>query len=57
MFFFFSMILVPVLHRQPFAAEPTAITEQPQVAAATDLTGYVQYKALYDYEARNPVAR
>ena len=39
----------------PFAAEPTAITEQPQVvAAATDLTGYVQYRALYDYEARNP---
>merc|ERR1719419_1824707 len=38
-----------------FAAEPTAITEQPQVvAAATDLTGYVQYRALYDYEARNP---
>ena len=24
------------------------------MAAATDLTGYVQYRALYDYEARNP---
>ena len=24
------------------------------VAASTDLTGYVQYRALYDYEARNP---
>merc|ERR1711962_1915481 len=24
------------------------------VAASSDLTGYVQYKALYDYEARNP---
>merc|ERR550519_518239 len=24
------------------------------VAASSDLTGYVQYRALYDYEARNP---
>jgi hypothetical protein len=30
--------------------------EEPReaVAAPTDLTGYVQYRALYDYEARNP---
>jgi len=39
------------------SAEPakTAVAEEPAAAAVpTDLTGYVQYKALYDYEARNP---
>merc|ERR1719244_2022155 len=38
----------------PFAAEPSAAAVHAEVtAAATDLTGYVQYRALYDYEARN----
>merc|ERR1719228_3082684 len=39
----------------PFAAEPVVTAAPAEVsAAATDLTGYVQYRALYDYEARNP---
>merc|ERR1712106_957302 len=38
----------------PFAAEPVVAAGHAQVAAVTDLTGYVQYRALYDYEARNP---
>ena len=43
----------------PFASEPTpapAETEPepaPAPAAATDLSSYVKYKALYDYDARN----
>merc|ERR1719369_1215394 len=39
----------------PFAAEPSAAAVHAGVTAvATDVTGYVQYRALYDYEARNP---
>merc|ERR1719483_1495339 len=38
----------------PFTSEPVAAAGHAQVAAVTDLTGYVQYRALYDYEARNP---
>merc|ERR1719228_799923 len=39
-----------------FAAESAVTTAQTTevAAASTDLTGYVQYRALYDYEARNP---
>ena len=34
---------------------PAAVEEQREaMTASTDLTGYVQYRALYDYEARNP---
>merc|ERR1719427_2183199 len=44
----------PFAKADSFDAEPATVAAPAQVAAVTDLTGYVQYRALYDYEARNP---
>jgi len=40
--------------RQDSVSSTTAGEAREAVAASSDLTGYVQYRALYDYEARNP---